>query len=75
MSKSALMRAVACVGSQKALADRLGVTQSIVWYWLEKAKKGCPAEHAVKIEAVTGGKVTRHDLRPDLWPASEAVSP
>ena len=68
MSTPALKRAVEHVGSQKALADKLGVTQSVVWYWLEKSRHGCPAEHVLKIEEVTDGKVSRHDLRPDIWP-------
>lgn len=71
MSTEALSRAVEHVGSQKALADKLGVTQSVVWYWLEKAKRGCPAEYVLNIERITDGAVSRHDLRPDLWPRSE----
>lgn len=68
MSTEALKRAVEKIGSQKGLADRLGVTQSVVWYWLEKSKRGCPGEYVLKIEEATGGVVSRHDLRPDLYP-------
>lgn len=74
MSTSALVRAVNHVGSQKALADKLGVTQSVVWYWLEKSKRGCPAEYVLKVEEVTDGAVTRHDLRPDIWPRDGAAA-
>lgn len=68
MSTEALRRAVKEIGTQKGLADKLGVTQSVLWYWLEKAKHGCPGEYVLKIEEATGGKITRHELRPDLYP-------
>lgn len=72
----ALKRAVEIAGGQKALADKLGVTQSTLWYWLDRSKKGVPAEHVIRIEAATDGVVTRHELRPDLYPRerSEAAA-
>jgi DNA-binding transcriptional regulator YdaS (Cro superfamily) len=48
------------------LADRIGTTQSQVWYWLTRSKKGVPAEFVLSIEKETG--VSRAELRPDLWP-------
>jgi DNA-binding transcriptional regulator YdaS (Cro superfamily) len=48
------------------LADRIGTTQSQVWYWLERSKRGVPGEFVLPIERETG--VTRHELRPDLYP-------
>ena len=42
--------------------------QEKVWYWLERSKRGVPAEFAPKIEEATG--VLRSELRPDLWPES-----
>lgn len=72
MSKLALQRAVESVGnSQTKLAEKIGTTQSMVWYWLTRAKKGVPAEFVLKIEAATDGKVTRHELRPDIFPPSQ----
>ncbi len=65
MSKDALKRAIEAAGSQKRLACVIGTSQSQVWYWLERAKKGVPGEFAIAIERVTG--VSRHDLRPDLF--------
>lgn len=73
MRTDGLGRACEKVGGQKALADRIGVTQSMVWYWLEKAKKGVPAEYVQAIEAATKGEVTRHDLRPDIFPRVDAA--
>jgi DNA-binding transcriptional regulator YdaS (Cro superfamily) len=66
MSNEALKRACGLAGGQKPLADRIGTTQSQVWYWLEKSKRGVPAEFVLPIERETG--VPRSELRPDLWP-------
>lgn len=66
MSNEALKRACELAGGQKPLADRIGTTQSQVWYWLERSKRGVPAEFVLSIERETG--VSRSDLRPDLWP-------
>lgn len=62
----ALKRACEAAGGQKPLADRIGTTQSQVWYWLTRSKRGVPAEFVLPIERETG--VSRSDLRPDLWP-------
>ncbi len=61
-----MKRAVEIFGSQVALAQRMGVSQAAVSYWLTQAKT-VPAERAVQIEAVTEGEVSRKELRPDLW--------
>jgi DNA-binding transcriptional regulator YdaS (Cro superfamily) len=74
MSTNALSRAIDIAGGQKPLADLLGTTQSQVWYWLNRSKRGVPGEFASKVEIVTGGVVTRHDLRPDIFgPAENAA--
>lgn len=61
-----LQRAIAIVGGQSALARHLGISQAAVWNWLNKPLP-VPAEHAPTIERVTGGRVTKNQLRPDLW--------
>jgi DNA-binding transcriptional regulator YdaS (Cro superfamily) len=63
----ALRAAVNQAGGQSALARKLGkgVTQAHVWYWLNKAKRA-PADKVLAIEGAT--KVSKHDLRPDLYP-------
>jgi DNA-binding transcriptional regulator YdaS (Cro superfamily) len=66
MSTEALRRACELAGGQKPLAERIGTTQSQVWYWLTKSKRGVPAEFVLPIERETG--VSRRELRPDLWP-------
>ena len=67
MANQALHRAVTAAGGQKALAARIGTTQSRVWYWLARAKNGAAAEFVIAIEAATG--IPRQELRPDLYPA------
>src|SRR5690242_13785460 len=54
MAKSALLRACEIAGGQKRLAERIGTTQSQVWYWLERSKRGVPAEFVLPIEQATG---------------------
>ena len=62
----ALQRACAAVGGQKSLATRIGVSQSMVWYWLARSKRGVPGEFVLPIEAASG--ISRHVLRPDIYP-------
>ncbi|NLS26209.1 hypothetical protein S2M10_11900 [Sphingomonas sp. S2M10] len=61
----ALQQAINIAGSQSAFARLVGVTQPSVWTWIRRSKP-LPAEHVLKVEAATG--VSRHDLRPDLYP-------
>lgn len=70
MGNVALKRACKVAGGQKPLADRIGTTQSQIWYWLMRSKKGVPAEFVLSIEKATG--VPRGDLRPDLYPVERA---
>jgi DNA-binding transcriptional regulator YdaS (Cro superfamily) len=65
-----LKRAIEAAGGQKRLAKRINVTQSQVWYWLMRSKKGVPAERVLDIERETG--VSRTELRPDIWPEARA---
>lgn len=69
MGGDALAAAVDLVGGQAKLARILGVTQPNVWHWLHKAER-VPGEYVLKIEEATGGRISRHDLRPDLYPRS-----
>lgn len=55
---------------QSNTARQLGVSQGLVWQWLH-GKTRVTAERALQIEAVTGGVVTRSDLRPDLYPREQ----
>jgi len=61
-----LSRAIENLGSQSALARACGVKQGHVWHWLNKSRN-VPADYVLTIEAATGGAVTRHELRPDIF--------
>ena len=64
--RPAIAKAIKMFGSQKAFAARIGASQTAVSYWLNGGKE-IPPKRAVQIEAVTGGEVSRKELRPDLW--------
>jgi DNA-binding transcriptional regulator YdaS (Cro superfamily) len=64
----ALRLAVERAGTQRRLADLLGVRQPAVSKWLKHGKL-LPPEHVLKVEASTG--VSRHLLRPDLYPTED----
>jgi len=66
----ALKRAVEKAGSQAEIARIAGVSAVAVWKWLQSSKR-VPAEYVLKIEAATG--VSRHDLRPDIYPREQLV--
>lgn len=51
-------------GSRARFAAQLGLSGEAVRKW-ERTR--VPAERCVEIERLTGGAVTRRDLRPDLF--------
>ncbi len=67
----ALKAAVTRAGSQSAMARLCGVSQTAVWKWIQSGKR-LPAEHCLVVERETG--VSKHILRPDIYPADLSVS-
>jgi DNA-binding transcriptional regulator YdaS (Cro superfamily) len=61
----AINRAITSAGSQAELARQIGYSQMSVSRWSQGLVPTHP-EAVLKIEAATG--VSRHDLRPDLYP-------
>ncbi|WP_312488156.1 YdaS family helix-turn-helix protein [Sphingomonas sp.] len=57
--------AIRRAGSQSALARLLGVSQAAVSKW-DRLSKPLPHQHVLKVEETLG--LSRHDLRPDLYP-------
>ncbi len=57
--------------TQSEFARRLGVTQGLIWQWLNGYRR-ITAERVIPIEEATGGEVTRHELRPDIYPRAAA---
>lgn len=69
MNESAIQRAVACIGGQSALARALGLKPQAVQRWCRVGT--VPAERVLQVERLVDGKVTRHELRPDLYPVEQ----
>lgn len=59
-------KAVEIVGSQSALAAMIGVRPQAVQQWV--ATGIAPVRRVIAIEQASGGKVSRHELRPDIYP-------
>ena len=69
MNENAATKAAKAAGSQSALARPLDCTPQAVQKMCATGR--VPAERVLKIEEVTG--VSRHELRPDLYPAESAA--
>lgn len=67
----ALARAIEILGSQARLAAVVARKQQSVNEVVRRGKR-VPAEWCLPIEEATDGKVTRHELRPDLYPVGRA---
>ena len=62
MQCSALGRVLELSGGKSALARALGVTPQAVQAWSR-----VPADRVLAVEAIVSGKVTRHEMRPDVF--------
>ncbi|MDX2144475.1 MAG: pyruvate, phosphate dikinase [Rhodospirillaceae bacterium] len=65
MRDSALDHAISEAGGVAALARAINVTSQAISQW-----DRVPAERVLAVEAATAGKVTRGQLRPDLYPSA-----
>ncbi|RWO34764.1 MAG: helix-turn-helix domain-containing protein [Mesorhizobium sp.] len=72
---SHIERAVALLGSQAKLAEAAGYSQQYISWLLSGTQRRVSAEAALAFEKATGGEVSRHDLRPDIFgPARESAA-
>lgn len=67
--KSHIERAIGHYGSQAKLAEAMGCSQQQIAYLLKASS--ITAEMALKVHEATGGAVSKHDLRPDIFGPSE----
>lgn len=63
-------RAIEAHGSQVKLATAIGCSQQYISWLLSDAKQ-ISVEKALQVEKATGGTVSRHDLRPDVFGSVE----
>jgi DNA-binding transcriptional regulator YdaS (Cro superfamily) len=77
-----LDKAINHAGGVTALAEKLGVRQSVVSNWRTRGDDPrVPAERCIAIEQATLGEVTRYELRPDVFgdapakPAEQGAEP
>lgn len=78
----ALKKAVELAGGQSALAREATrhapkgrtLTQKTIWKWLNRARGPVPTDvWTIPIELAVEGKVSRHELRADLYPQEPEV--
>jgi len=60
--QEALSEVIKIVGNARALAKHFEIKPPAVYQW-----KKAPAERVLELERLSGGKVSRHDLRPDVF--------
>ena len=72
--KTALRRVIELSGGQAALARKLSqltgrtITQPHVWQWLNRSGRITDSRCIIAAERAVDGKVSRAELRPDLYP-------
>ena len=71
MRDEALKRAIECAGGTAKLARALGIKPQAISQWTR-----VPAERVLDVERATAAKVTRYELRPDIYgAASDEAAP
>lgn len=67
MQITILQKVIERAGSQRKLAQALGITDSAVSQWAR-----VPTSRVLDIERLTG--ISRHDLRPDIYPRDQEAA-
>jgi DNA-binding transcriptional regulator YdaS (Cro superfamily) len=66
INTEAIKRACEALGGRSALARALDVSAAAVSQWV-KGERAVPPRRCSQIERLTGGRVSRCDLRPTDW--------
>lgn len=72
LNETPIEKAVRIAGGQAELARRCDTSQPRIWQCIHRNQR-IPADLVLPIERATAGEVSRHVLRPDLYPI-EAVA-
>jgi len=70
MEMDYLKKAIKLAGGQRALAKKLGINQPNINWWIYQSKR-VPCEFVIPIEKIVNKQVTRHQLRPDIYPLED----
>lgn len=65
-----VMKIIKLAGSQLKLANLINVKQCTISSWVNRNKK-VPSQHVLTIEKALENKITRHEIRPDLYPKED----
>jgi DNA-binding transcriptional regulator YdaS (Cro superfamily) len=60
--KEALQTAIRIAGGKSAAAEVLGISRQAIWKW-----DVAPVERVADLERLSKGKITRFELRPDIF--------
>lgn len=63
-------KVVRLAGGQAELARRCNTSQPRIWQCVHRNQR-VPADLVIPFERAVAGQVTRHELRPDLYPNDE----
>ena len=70
MNTNPVTRAIQIVGLY-SLAKTCNVSYQAVLKW---ERKRIPAERVLAVERATGGRISRYELRPDIYPVNEHIA-
>ncbi len=74
MNASPLETAIRLAGGVPAVAKALDISQPAIHRWRARGKP--PADRVIYLERASDGKVSRYELRPDVFgPAPDAPDP
>ena len=66
--EQAAKRAIALLGGARSVAGKYGLSVQAVYKWHQ-----VPGNRVLEIEQATGGKVTRYEMRPDIFGESDRL--
>ena len=58
---------ISLAGNQQKLANLINVKRCTISAWVNRNKK-VPSQHVLAIETALKNKISRHEIRPDLYP-------
>ena len=66
-SRKAMEHAIEIMGTKTKLARALNVSPEVIYSWMNINRYGISPRHALLLEELTQGRVTRYQLRADIY--------